>query len=149
MSNKGSISRMLPLRKPSTYNPRPQIIQPNRRDINAINDNTTTGRIHESEDTHRERRLATSCTTQQTDTFSRLETEGNILEDGWELRRVLDHEILDDYHGVLVRAGRRWPVSWRAVRLDDGRRFLREIQVLNDTLDGATMMQRQQSICKR
>ena len=92
---------------------------------------------YETQNTHGQRRFATACATKQTDSLLRLEGEGYPAQDGREVGSILDRQVLDDKHRVLVRAGRRRPVRGRAVRLDDRGGLLRQVEVLYHTFDGA------------
>ena len=92
---------------------------------------------YETQDTHGQCPFATACATKQTDSLLRLEREGYPVQGGRKVGSILDRQVLDDQRRVLVRAGRRRPVRRRAVRLDDRRGFLRQVEVLYNAFDGA------------
>jgi hypothetical protein len=57
------------------------------------------------------------------------------MQDRRKLRSIFDDQVLDNYQPVLGRA--RGPISRRTTRLDGRRRFLRQIEILYNTLNGA------------
>ena len=68
--------------------------------------------------------------THHSNLLSRLDVEREVLEHGREMRRVLDDKVLND---ELAIAGR--PSRWRALVLNDRGCLLRNLEVLDDTLD--------------
>ena len=82
------------------------------RDVYAVYNNVSRGRIHlrctrqerakehepgdthKTEHAHRQRRLSTACTTQKTHSLLGLELEGYAVQNWWQFRRILDHEVL-------------------------------------------------------
>jgi hypothetical protein len=103
--------------------------------VNPINQDPSLHRIHESQNTHGQRRLATTRPSQETYPLPRTKLEGNILQHWRKLRGILDYQIFDA--NQRVRAGARGPVRRWTVRFNDGRRFLGEIEILDNTLDRA------------
>jgi hypothetical protein len=57
------------------------------------------------------------------------------MQDRRKLRGIFDDQVLDGEQPFFRRARR--PISRGTTRFDDGRRLLRQIEVFNNTLDGA------------
>ena len=125
------------------------------RDVYAVYDNVSRGRIHlrctrqerarenepgdthETEHAHRQRRLSTACTTQKTHSLLGLELESYTVQDRWQFWCILDHEVLHRKQRIAVRACGRRPICRRAVSFNNSCRLLRKVEVFHHTLDRA------------
>lgn len=120
---------------PNTHHARSQVMDANLGRVDTINQDPSLHRIHKSQNTHGQRRLATARPSQETYPFPGSKLEGNVLQHWRKLRGILDYQIFDADQRVRARA--RGPVRRWTVRFDDGRRFLGEIEILDNTLDRA------------
>lgn len=72
---------------------RPQIVQSNGRNIDAINDNLASGSFDDAEKSQSERRLARTRSTTDTDTFATVDFDANIPKHKIKLWSVLHRKV--------------------------------------------------------
>lgn len=75
--------------------PRPQVVETNGRDVNPINEYLAFHRIYKAENTHRQSGFATSSAAEQTDTFTCLQGEGDVVQHRRQVRGVLHSDVLN------------------------------------------------------
>lgn len=76
-----------------------------------------------------------TSSTKQSYPLAGLEVERDIMQNSGQLWSVLDDQVLNRNEWVV--AGARWPVRRGSVVFDYSGRLLREIQILDNALDGA------------
>jgi hypothetical protein len=69
-----------------------------------------------------------TCATQQAYTFTSLQGKRNIVQNGWQIRRIFNFQVLDGDQRIVVRTG--WPVCRDTVGFYDGWRLLRKLETV-------------------
>jgi len=69
-----------------------------------------------------------TCPTQQAYTFTSLQGERNVMQNGRQIRSVFNFQVLNGDQGIVVRTRR--PVRRNAVGFYDSRRLLRKLKAL-------------------
>ncbi|KAI6767509.1 hypothetical protein HG530_005518 [Fusarium avenaceum] len=105
-----------------------QILKTDSANLQPINENLALVCLKRPEDCQSQRTLACTCSSHNADLLLRLNLERDVLQDGVELLAIACC-VVHKLNRSLLR-----PVCWWSAVLDDGVRFLLDIQIFLDTL---------------